>query len=185
MALLETLHATSLLSPPTPAALSALPPFLSFLSFACAPIGRRFGNPCEHLFPSSRPPSRDPGQPFAGYCIALPPRRCSSSHSPPKVRLRANRVAVRDVWHYWRRCTQRLYNRLSPRKKQLSPQGMFSRGESLSYKGGFAVTLQLLSAPRFRYGRCTRRQSHEWCVPCRGKPVRLACHTRSFRLPCR
>ena len=96
LALLETLHATSLLSPPTPAALSALPPFLFFLSFACAPIGRRFGNPCEHLFPSSRPPSRDPGQPFAGYCIALPPRRCSSSHSPPKVRLRANWAAVRQ-----------------------------------------------------------------------------------------
>ncbi len=99
--------------------------------------------------------------------------------------LRANRAAVRGVWHYWRRCTQRLYCRLCSRKKQLSPQGMFSRGESLSYKGGFAVTSQLLFALRCRYGQCTRRQSHEWCVRCRGKPVRLACHTRSFRLPCR
>ena len=41
-------------------------PRTSTLSFACAPIGRRFGIPCKHLLPSFRPPSRNPGRPLCG-----------------------------------------------------------------------------------------------------------------------
>ena len=55
---------------------SAFPFFmhcLPLLSFACAPIGRRFGHPCKHSTVSFRPPSRNPGRHHAWYCIALSP----------------------------------------------------------------------------------------------------------------
>ena len=34
---------------------------------------------------SFRPPSRNPGQPYARYCVALLPRRCPSPPPPPRV----------------------------------------------------------------------------------------------------
>ncbi len=34
---------------------------------------------------SFRPPSRNPGQPYVRYCVALLPRRCPSPPTPPRV----------------------------------------------------------------------------------------------------
>ena len=66
---------------------TAAPFFL--LSFACAPIGRRFGNLCKHgcahLAPTVPPPSGNPGWLCARYCAALLPRRCPTSPTPPRV----------------------------------------------------------------------------------------------------
>ena len=84
--------------PPCPFAMS---PCTSTLSFACAPIGLRFGNLCKHSTVSFRPPSRNPGWHHAWYCIALSPEtlHATSLQCPAcaslLVRLRANWAAVR------------------------------------------------------------------------------------------
>ena len=71
----ETLHATSLQCP-------ACTSLLVRLRANWAAVRQFVQARLRSSFLSFRPPSRNPGRPFAWYCAAPLPRRCSSSPAP-------------------------------------------------------------------------------------------------------